>query len=132
MFEGSSCKKCESWSIELPLRPPTDEHAPVIGMQGKFRRNKAEQRIDLIKSSQRPEVLDAYKKLQELTGIEEGAWERATWGFVAFCLGRDYDCVVSMSKARRLGWTGYQKTWDAFEETFAELERAKMLPLGQK
>jgi hypothetical protein len=37
-----------------------------------------------------------------------------------------------MSKARKLGWTGYQDTWDAFKETFAELEQAKMLPPRQK
>lgn len=36
-----------------------------------------------------------------------------------------------MSKARKSGWTGYQDTWEAFEETFAELEEAKMLPRRQ-
>jgi nucleoside-diphosphate-sugar epimerase len=132
MFEGTSYKNYESSSMELPFRPPIDEHAAAIGMEGKFGPSKLEQRIDLIKWTKRPEVLEAYKKLQKQTGIEEDAWEKATWGFLGFCLGRTYDCVVSMSKARKLGWTGYQDTWEAFEETFAELEEAKMLPRRQK
>jgi len=128
MFEGKSYKHYESSSTTLPFRPPIDEHARAMGMEGKFRPNKIEQHIDLIKWSQRPDVVEAYKKLQRQTGIEEDAWEKATWDFLVFVLGRDYDCVASMSKARNLGWTGYQDTWEAFEETFAELEEAKMLP----
>ena len=38
-------------------------------------------------------------------------------------LGREFSCVVSMrKKGRKLGWNGYQYTWQAFEETFQELE----------
>lgn len=132
MFEGDSYNGYEASSMELPFRPPIDEDAAAIGMQGRFKPSKIEQRIDLIKWSQRPDVLDAYKKLQEQTGIEEDAWKNATWGFLAFLLGRTYDCVASMSKARKLGWTGYQDTWEAFDEAFAELEEAKMLPPRQK
>jgi hypothetical protein len=62
-----------------------------MGTQGRFGPNKVEQRIDLIKWSKRPEVLEAYKKLQKQTGIEEDAWEKATWGFLGSCLGRNYD-----------------------------------------
>jgi hypothetical protein len=97
-------------------------------MAGRFGPSKIEQRIDLAKWSKRPEVIEAYKKLQKQFGLDEAAWEKATWGFSGFCLGRTYDCVASMTKARKLGWTGYQDTWEAYEETFAELEEAKMLP----
>jgi nucleoside-diphosphate-sugar epimerase len=128
MFEGKSYKDYESSSIELPFRPPIDEHAPAMGMAGRFGPSKIEQRIDLAKWSKRPEVIEAYKKLQKQFGLDEAAWEKATWGFSGFCLGRTYDCVASMTKARKLGWTGYQDTWEAYEETFAELEEAKMLP----
>lgn len=127
-FQGESFKDYESTQMELPFRPPIDEYAAGMGLQGHFKPNNLIQRIDLMKWSQRKEVVDAYKKLQKETGIEEDAWDKATWGFLAFVLGRDYDCVVSMSKARKLGWTGYQDTWEAFEETFAELEEAQMLP----
>jgi hypothetical protein len=33
-----------------------------------------------------------------------------------------------MSKARKSGWTGYEDTWECLEETFKELEEAKVLP----
>jgi len=130
-FEGKSYNGYESSSMELPFRPPIDDYARTIGMEGQFKPSKLEQRIDLTKWSQRPEVVETAKKLQKQYGIEEDAWEKATWGFLAFCLGKTYDNVVSMSKARKLGWTGYQDTWEAFEEAFAELEEAKMLPPGK-
>jgi hypothetical protein len=48
--------------------------------------------------------------------------------FMAFTLGRDNDCIVSMSKARKFGFTGYQDTWECFEDAFDELEREGILP----
>lgn len=36
--------------------------------------------------------------------------------------------VFSMTKARKLGWTGYIDTWDAYLEVFGELERQKIIP----
>lgn len=33
-----------------------------------------------------------------------------------------------MSKARKLGWTGYADTWDELEETFEILEKEGILP----
>jgi hypothetical protein len=38
-------------------------------------------------------------------------------------MGRDWSCVGSMTKARKLGWTGYSDTWDKLEETFQVLEK---------
>ena len=84
MFECSSYKDYESSSMGLPFRPPIDEYAPAIGMEGKFGPSKLEQRIDLVKWAQRPEVVEAYKKLQKQTGIEEDAWRKATWDFLGF------------------------------------------------
>ena len=31
--------------------------------------------------------------------------EKATWGFLRFVLGRNYDLAIDMSKARKLGWS---------------------------
>lgn len=47
--------------------------------------------------------------------------------WASYVLGRNYSCVASMSKARKLGWTGYADTWDEFEHTFQELEKVRML-----
>ena len=71
---------------------------------------------------------EAWAKLAKEHGLEKYAFEKATWGFLGFVLGRDYNVVISMSKARRLGWTGYNDSWDALEECFDELEREKILP----
>lgn len=48
----------------------------------------------------------AWDKLVETHGLEKDAFEKATWGFLGFVLGRDYNVVISMSKARKWGWTG--------------------------
>ena len=53
-------------------------------------------------------------------------------GFLDFVLGRDFDLVISMSKARSFGWKGYKDTWDSFNETFDELETNKILPKAMK
>lgn len=49
----------------------------------------------------------AWDKLASSHGLEKDAFEKATWGFLGFVLGRDYNLVISMSKARKLGWAGY-------------------------
>ena len=94
--------------------------------------------------SKRPEVQDAWVRLAERHGLEVDAFEKGTWMFLGIVLGRNYDIVISMSKARRLGWTGYdifpsfsrvltrrhryKDTWEAFSDTFDKLEREKILP----
>jgi hypothetical protein len=65
-----------------------------------------EQRIDLVKRSQRDDVKKAWEQLAAREGLEKDAFHKATWAFLGFVLGRNYDIVVSMSKARKLGWTG--------------------------
>jgi hypothetical protein len=65
-----------------------------------------EQRVCLAKWSGRREVREAWERLAVREGLKGDAFDRATWGFVDFVLGRDYDVVVSMSKAREAGWMG--------------------------
>jgi hypothetical protein len=42
--------------------------------------------------------------------LKKEAFEKATWDFLGFVLGRTYNVVSSMSKARNAGWTGYKDT----------------------
>lgn len=86
------------------------------------------QQIDTVKWAQRPEVVQKWEELRDRFGLDQSVWDKATWGFLTFLLGREFDCVVSMSKARKLGWTGYQDTKDAFMETLDELESEGILP----
>lgn len=47
-----------------------------------------------------------WKKLQARDELEKDAFDKATWGFLGFVLGRNFNIVISMSKARKYGWTG--------------------------
>lgn len=89
--------------------------------------SKVEQRIDLVKWSQREDVKAAWAKLAKREGLEKDGFEKATWGFLGFVFGRNFDLVITMSKARRAGWTGYVDTWDAIEGVFGELQECGVL-----
>ena len=47
------------------------------------------------------------EKAAEREGLNKNVLEKTTWGFLVFVLGRNYDLVMDMSKARKLGWTGW-------------------------
>ncbi|KAL9103957.1 MAG: hypothetical protein Q9163_001063 [Psora crenata] len=114
--------------MELAEKPPIAETAAERGLENNVPRGKVEQKIDLIKWSKRLDVRGAWEKLCERDGLEKDSFEKATWGFLGFVLGRNYSAVISMSKARKFGWTGYIDTWDALSECFDELEQEKVLP----
>ncbi|KAI0839684.1 NAD(P)-binding protein [Hypoxylon sp. FL0890] len=118
----------ESNRMKLHERPPVAEVADKIGLKDEFKASEVFCQIDLEKWAKRPEVVKAWEKVRDRHGLDQTAWDGATWGFLAFLLGRNYSCIASMSKARKLGWTGYADTWEEFERTFKELEDAKMLP----
>lgn len=86
------------------------------------------QQIDTTKWAKNEKVVKAWETLRDKYGLDQQAWDKATWGFLTFVLGREYSCVVTMSKARKMGWNGYEDTWDSFEEVFDMLEQAKILP----
>jgi len=52
-------------------------------------------------------VRKAWEKAAEREGLSKDALEKVVWGFFRFVLGRNYDLVIDMSKARKLGWTGW-------------------------
>lgn len=112
----------------LPTKPPISILAKDIGLEGRIPPSELEQRISLAKWSQQDEVRKAWEKLAEREGLQKDALEKGTWAFVDFVLGRNYDIVASMSKARKLGWTGYVDTWKALSDVFGELEAAGVLP----
>ena len=114
--------------LKLAERPPIDDSAASRGLKNRVGQGLVEQRVDLIKWSQKAEVKKAWETLAAREGLDKQAFYKATWGFLGFVLGRNYDIVQSMSKARKLGWTGYVDTWDALSETFDELAAAKVIP----
>lgn len=98
-------------------KDPIVTEAPTLRLQ-----------INPEKWAQREDVNQVWGKLQEKYGLDQKAWEKATWDFLTFVLGRDWNCIGSMSKARKLGWTGYADTWDELVDTFEQLEKAGILP----
>lgn len=118
----------ESSLTKLDHSPPIDDLADVLGVKGSKFANNIEAKIDLEKWSKHPDVLDAWKALKDRHALDATGFEKATWSFGTFVLGRNYSLVISMSKARKFGWTGYQDNWDSFEASLKELEKLKILP----
>ena len=124
-------KDFESAHVEMPTPPPIWAHAQKIGLDPEELKNNhshLHQQIDIAKWAERPEVVKKWEEVRDKFGLDQKTWDNATWVFLGFLLGRNYSCIASMSKARALGWTGYQDTWTAFEETLTELEEQGILP----
>ena len=113
---------------KLAPHPPVSASAAANGLVDHFKQSIVEQRVNLVKWSQRANVKAAWDRLAEREGLEHDSFEKATWGFLSFVLGRNFNLMISMSKARKAGWAGYVDTWDAFEKHFGTLEEAKVLP----
>lgn len=92
-------------SKELNPTSPLSIHEKQAGLKPLVRTGNLDQRIDLLKWSQQPEVKRAWDELSKREGLDHSGLEKATWSFLAFVLGRNYDLVISMSKAHRFGWS---------------------------
>ena len=70
-----------------------------------------------------------WRKIAEREGLAEPDLDRMSspWHTDAD-LGRPIEVVTDMSKSRRLGFTGYQPTEDAFHALFAKLRAARLIP----
>ena len=90
----------------LAEKPSIADHAASLGLEGRTPQCMVEQKIDLIKWSQREDVQNAWHKLAKRDDLEKDSCHKASWDFLGFVLGRNYNVVLSMSKARKLGWTG--------------------------
>ncbi|KAF2144737.1 uncharacterized protein K452DRAFT_325221 [Aplosporella prunicola CBS 121167] len=121
-----SRKSPDASSMPLAEKPPVSVRESELGIQST--QSAVEAAIDLETWSQKAEVKEAWDRLAAREGLEKDAFEKATWAFLKFVLGRNYDLVISMNKARSCGWTGYIDTWESLEKTFDELEEAKILP----
>lgn len=126
----SSGASFEGKTVSLMEKPPVSTLADKCGLvkHPVTQQSKVEQQIDLEKWSQREDVKAAWAKIAQREGLDEGVFEKATWGFLGFVFGRAFDLVIGMGKARKAGWTGYVDTWDSLETVFGELEKAKLIP----
>ncbi|PGH28250.1 hypothetical protein AJ80_00141 [Polytolypa hystricis UAMH7299] len=118
----------EGGRAKMQDQPPLSAWAKEMGLVGQTAQSMVEHRIDLVRWSQREDVKKAWERLAEREGLDQEAFGKETWWFLGFVLGRDFNIVVSMSKAREFGWTGYMDTWQSLSETLDELEKLKVLP----
>lgn len=102
-FAGSSAL---AQRTKLTDNPPLAVLADELGLKGKVAPSELANRISLVKWSQQEDVKKAWERLAEREGLQKDAFEKATWAFLDFILGRSYEIVVSMSKAREFGWDG--------------------------
>ncbi|KAK4171344.1 hypothetical protein QBC36DRAFT_391177 [Triangularia setosa] len=107
--------------VEMNEVPPIKVWEKELGLEGRVKRSMLSQRMSLVKWAQQEEVKKVWERLVERERLQEDGLEKGTWGL-------DFDLVISMSKAREFGWTGYQDTWKVFSDVFGELESAKVLP----
>ncbi|KAF4452057.1 hypothetical protein F53441_4988 [Fusarium austroafricanum] len=117
-----------SSSSDLNPVTPASLFEDQAGLKGAVNLGKVEQTVDLVKWSQQSEVKEAWAKLAKRENLDENALSQATWAFLGFVLGRSYDLVISMSKARKFGWTGYLDSWESLAKVFDKLQDAEVLP----
>ncbi|EMD96809.1 hypothetical protein COCC4DRAFT_142056 [Bipolaris maydis ATCC 48331] len=122
----------QSSTREMAPQPPISEVADERGLQGTpvLEPSHVEQHIDLVKWSKRDDVKQAWNALADREGLDKDAFDKATWAFLGFVLGRNFDLVISMSKAREYGWTGYRDTWGSLKDVFEQMKAAGALPKG--
>ncbi|KAH0432706.1 nad dependent epimerase dehydratase family protein [Colletotrichum camelliae] len=120
---------------KLAARTPFSLSAEAIGVatssvSGEQKQDQSyiRQRVDLVEWSRSSAVQEAWRRLAAREGLHGNALDRASWAFAGFAWGRDYDVVLSMSRACQLGWTGYADSWDGFETVFRGLADAKVIP----
>jgi hypothetical protein len=72
---------------------------------------------------------DIWRRIAERESLAEADLSRlaSPWHTDAD-LGRPFEVVTDMSKSRRLGFTGYQPTDDAFFDLFARLRADRLIP----
>ena len=130
VFNTGDDHQDQSSTMDMAPQPPISVEADAIGLHGTpaLEPNQVEQHIDLVKWSQRDDVKAAWNALAERKGLDKGVFEKATWAFLGFVLGRNFYLVISMSKARECGWTGYRDTWGSLSDVFEQMREAGVLP----
>ena len=71
---------------------------------------------------------DTWLKVCEKYGGDKKAFDWGTWFFFDWSLGKAWPTLGTASKARKLGWTRYDDTFETWVETFKTFESAGILP----
>ncbi|KAL4761569.1 SDR family oxidoreductase [Aspergillus foveolatus] len=124
-------KDYESSTVRMPNKHPLSTRASDLGVSSDPSKEESPTlfcQINPEKWAAREDINKAWAQVRDKYGLDQKAWEKATWDFLTFALGRDWSCVGTMSKARKLGWSGYADTWDELVDVFETLEKEGILP----
>lgn len=71
-----------------------------------------------------------WEKLCEKKGVEsaKATFDFGTWAFQDWVFQRSWSATLSISKARKYGWTGYKDSYECFIETFDKFKKFGLLP----
>jgi hypothetical protein len=58
----------------------------------------------------------------------KATWDAGTWAYQDWVFQRSWTPTLSMSKARKFGWTGYIDSYDAFINAFEKFKVLKQIP----
>ena len=78
---------------------------------------------------QMSDAAETWTSIAEREGLVEPDVDRvASWWHTDADLGRDMECLTDQTRSREAGWTGYRSTLRSFLDTFALLERERVVP----
>lgn len=58
----------------------------------------------------------------------KSTFDFGTWAFQDWVFQRTWSATLSISKARRYGWTGYKDSYESFVETFEKFKQHGLIP----
>ena len=72
-----------------------------------------------------------WDRICDKAGVPEAkaTWDAGTWATQDWVFQRTWCVTVSLSKARKFGWTGYVDSYDSFVETFEKMKALKQIPV---
>lgn len=71
---------------------------------------------------------EVWERVVQKYGGKLEAFGWGTWGFFNWATGKSWLTISSINKARKMGWTRHDKTFDTWIETFRSFENAGVLP----
>lgn len=77
---------------------------------------------------------EVWDRICERAGVPEAkaTWDSGTWAFQDWVFQRTWSATLSMSKARRFGFTGYVDSYQSFTDAIDMFVERKQIPSVQK
>ena len=71
-----------------------------------------------------------WDSLCERAGVPQAnaTFDSATWAYQDWVFMRSWSATLSMSKARKFGWTGYKDSSESITECFDKFKELKQIP----